>query len=58
MLRDLLKYMAERMKMEVVLGNPLAFIDNKEACPEDIQRSLAPYATAIGLAVRACGYDD
>jgi type IV pilus assembly protein PilM len=57
LLKDLLKYMVDRMKLEVILGNPLAFIDNKESCPENIQRSLAPYATAIGLAASACEYE-
>jgi type IV pilus assembly protein PilM len=57
LLRDLLKYMVDRMNLEVMLGNPLAFIENKEACPENIQRSLAPYATAIGLAAKACNYE-
>jgi Tfp pilus assembly PilM family ATPase len=58
LLKDLVKYVAERISVEVELGNPLALIDQKESCPENLQRSLAPYATAIGLAVRACNYDD
>jgi type IV pilus assembly protein PilM len=57
LLGDLLKYIVDKMKLEAILGNPLAFIDNKEACPDNIQRSLAPYATAIGLAARACDYE-
>lgn len=58
LLRDLLKYVEERLKMEVQLGNPLAFVENKESRPEYIQKNLAPYATAIGLAARASSYDD
>jgi type IV pilus assembly protein PilM len=58
LLEGLVEYVAQRITVEVVLGNPLALIDQKESCPENLQRSLAPYATAIGLAVRACNYDD
>ena len=58
LLRDLSGYLVERLKREVALGNPLELLENRKDCPENIQKSLAPYATAIGLAARACGYND
>lgn len=58
LLKDLVDYLIGRMKMQVVLGNPLRALGIAHNFSEDIQKSMAPFATAIGLAARACNADD
>ncbi len=58
LLKDLLDHLRSRSNVEVILGNPLRALKISGNFSEDFQKSLAPFATAIGLAVRACEFDD
>jgi type IV pilus assembly protein PilM len=58
LLRELADYLTERLKMNVALGNPVINFGLKSDLPEKIQRDLAPYATAVGLALRGYDYED
>jgi len=58
LLRELADYLSERLKMNIVLGNPVTNFGIKNNLSQDIQRELAPFATAVGLALRAYNYED
>lgn len=58
LLHDLVDYISEKIKRKVILGNPLKSLGIESNFPEDVQKSLAPFATVIGLAVRACNKND
>lgn len=58
LLQGLVDYLSGRMKMKVALGNPLHSLGVAHNFSEDIQKSMAPFATAIGLAARAYNTDD
>jgi Tfp pilus assembly PilM family ATPase len=58
LLRELADYLSERLKIKVVLGNPVINFGLKNDLPENIQRDLAPYTTSVGLALRGYNYED
>ena len=58
LLRDLVGYLTERMKKEVFIGNAILDLDIPNDFSEGVQKGMAPFATAVGLAERACYPDD
>lgn len=51
-------YLAERLKREVVMGNPAKHIDAAKIPFKISSRDLLSYSTAIGLALRGAEYED
>lgn len=58
LLRELGDYLSERLKINISLGNPVVNFGVKNNLPQDAQRDLAPFATAVGLALRGYSYED
>ena len=58
LLRDMVGYLAMRMKKEVVIGNAMQNFALPSDFSEEAKRRLAPFATAIGLAERAINCND
>jgi len=58
LLHDLAEYLALRLKKEVAIGDPVQDMILPGNFSKDIKKSLAPFATAIGLAERAINCDD
>lgn len=58
LLRQMVDYLAKRIKREVVLGNPAIGLGDYKNLSEEIVREICPFATAVGLAIRAHNYED
>lgn len=58
LLRQMVDYLGQRIKKNVVLGNPAMGLGNYEDLPADVVRDICPFATAVGLAIRAYDYED
>lgn len=58
LLHDMVRYLALRIKIEVIIGDAMQNFVLPSDFSEETLRSLAPFATAIGLAERAINCDD
>src|SRR4030042_2937495 len=58
LLRDMVSFLSQRIKKEVVLGNPAVGLGVFADLAPDVMRDICPYATTVGLAIRAMNYDD
>ena len=58
LLKKMPNYLTQRIKKEISLGNPLLSLGMKGGYSDSFNISMAPFATVIGLAERACDCDD
>jgi type IV pilus assembly protein PilM len=58
MLHEFSNYLNSRLKMEIVVGDPLFQIDTKNFPYKISSRDLLSYSTAIGLALRGADYEN
>ncbi len=58
LLRQLTGYLTQRLGRKVKLGNPAIGLGIPENLPDELERDICPYATAVGLALRAAQYED
>ena len=58
LLRGIVDYLTLRLKKEVIFGDAIQGIGLYKETPEEMKKSLAPFATVIGLAERAVNFDD
>ncbi len=58
LLRQMADYLSQRIGRKVVLGNPAAGIGVSKNIPEEIVRDICPFATAVGLAIKANNYHE
>jgi len=58
LLKDFSECMEKRIGKKIILGNPLKSLGMENKFSDDFQKSLAPFATSIGLAARLCENND
>ncbi|MDI6778077.1 MAG: type IV pilus assembly protein PilM [Patescibacteria group bacterium] len=58
LLRQMVDYLATRIGKNVVLGNPAMGLGNFKDLPADVIRNICPFASAVGLAIKAYNYEN
>lgn len=56
LLRHMVDYLAKRLGRQVVLGNPARGLGISKDLPAEVVRDICPFATAVGLAMKANNY--
>jgi len=56
LLRHMADYLSRRLKRQVILGNPAKGLGISQDLPAEVIRDICPFATAVGLAMKANNY--